>query len=261
MGLHFEEFVAGPRVRLRRARGRRRRDPRLRRALRGPESPAPRRRLRPSDAVRRPGRPRCPGHRRGHRTDGADRAHRRDARRPARDRLAVRRADPAGRPAAPAAAGGGARELPGRDRGVVKFVAELVNQAAALVQSGEIVELIRREPLRARLRAARRRRRRRPPGCSSRPARRARRGRSRRAPPRGRRASRPGAARRAGTDRSPGRRGRRARARSGARSSLRGSVQGRAWRPRDRFAAGMPALAAVRELRRPAIDELAGSWR
>ncbi len=38
------------------------------------------------------------------------------------------------------------RELPGRDRGVVKFVAELVNQAGTLVQSGEIVELIRRDP-------------------------------------------------------------------------------------------------------------------
>lgn len=38
----------------------------------------------------------------------------------------------------------GRRELPGRDRGVVKFVAEMVNQEAALVQSGEIVELIRR---------------------------------------------------------------------------------------------------------------------
>lgn len=38
------------------------------------------------------------------------------------------------------------RDLPGRDRGVVKFVAELVNQDAALVQSGEIVELIRRDP-------------------------------------------------------------------------------------------------------------------
>lgn len=38
------------------------------------------------------------------------------------------------------------RELPGRDRGVVKFVAELTNQAAVLVQSGEIVELIRRDP-------------------------------------------------------------------------------------------------------------------
>ncbi len=38
------------------------------------------------------------------------------------------------------------RELAGRDRGVVKFVAELVNQQAALVQSGEIVELIRRDP-------------------------------------------------------------------------------------------------------------------
>ncbi|MEO8197075.1 MAG: MaoC/PaaZ C-terminal domain-containing protein [Thermoanaerobaculia bacterium] len=35
------------------------------------------------------------------------------------------------------------RPLPGRDRGVVKFVAELTNQAAVLVQSGEIVELIR----------------------------------------------------------------------------------------------------------------------
>lgn len=38
------------------------------------------------------------------------------------------------------------RELPGRDRGVVKFVAELVNQAGTLVQSGEIVELIRCRP-------------------------------------------------------------------------------------------------------------------
>lgn len=38
------------------------------------------------------------------------------------------------------------RELAGRDRGVVKFVAELVNQAGTLVQSGEIVELIRRDP-------------------------------------------------------------------------------------------------------------------
>lgn len=38
------------------------------------------------------------------------------------------------------------RELPGRDRGVVKFVAELVNQAGTLVQSGEIVELIRTRP-------------------------------------------------------------------------------------------------------------------
>ena len=38
------------------------------------------------------------------------------------------------------------RELPGRDRGVVKFVAELVNQREELAQSGEIVELIRREP-------------------------------------------------------------------------------------------------------------------
>ncbi len=40
----------------------------------------------------------------------------------------------------------GRRELPGRDRGVVKFVAELVNQREELAQSGEIVELIRREP-------------------------------------------------------------------------------------------------------------------
>ncbi|MBP9144738.1 MAG: MaoC family dehydratase N-terminal domain-containing protein [Thermoanaerobaculia bacterium] len=40
------------------------------------------------------------------------------------------------------------RELPGRDRGVVKFVAELVNQAGVLVQSGEIVELILRKPRR-----------------------------------------------------------------------------------------------------------------
>lgn len=40
----------------------------------------------------------------------------------------------------------GRRELPGRDRGVVKFVAELVNQQGALVQSGEVVELIRRRP-------------------------------------------------------------------------------------------------------------------
>ena len=40
----------------------------------------------------------------------------------------------------------GRRELPGRDRGVVKLVAELVNQHGALVQSGEIVELIRRRP-------------------------------------------------------------------------------------------------------------------
>jgi acyl dehydratase len=38
------------------------------------------------------------------------------------------------------------RELAGRDRGVVKFVAELVNQSGALVQSGEIVELLRRDP-------------------------------------------------------------------------------------------------------------------
>ena len=37
----------------------------------------------------------------------------------------------------------GRRALPGRDRGVVKFVAELTNQAAVLVQSGELVELIR----------------------------------------------------------------------------------------------------------------------
>ena len=36
------------------------------------------------------------------------------------------------------------RELPGRDRGVVKFVAELTNQRGELAQSGEIVELIRR---------------------------------------------------------------------------------------------------------------------
>lgn len=36
------------------------------------------------------------------------------------------------------------RELPGRDRGVVKFVAELVNQRGDLAQSGEIVELIRK---------------------------------------------------------------------------------------------------------------------
>ncbi|MBP7588028.1 MAG: MaoC family dehydratase N-terminal domain-containing protein [Thermoanaerobaculia bacterium] len=36
------------------------------------------------------------------------------------------------------------RDLPGRDRGVVKFVAELVNQRGELAQSGEIVELIRR---------------------------------------------------------------------------------------------------------------------
>lgn len=36
------------------------------------------------------------------------------------------------------------RELPGRDRGVVKFVAELSNQRGELAQSGEIVELIRR---------------------------------------------------------------------------------------------------------------------
>jgi acyl dehydratase len=38
------------------------------------------------------------------------------------------------------------RELAGRDRGVVTFVAELINQDAALVQSGEIVELIRKGP-------------------------------------------------------------------------------------------------------------------
>ena len=38
------------------------------------------------------------------------------------------------------------RELPGRDRGVVKFVAALVNQRGELTQSGEIVELIRRDP-------------------------------------------------------------------------------------------------------------------
>ncbi len=36
------------------------------------------------------------------------------------------------------------RDLSGRDRGVVKFVAELVNQRGELAQSGEIVELIRR---------------------------------------------------------------------------------------------------------------------
>ena len=36
------------------------------------------------------------------------------------------------------------RHLPGRDRGVVKFVAELVNRRGELAQSGEIVELIRR---------------------------------------------------------------------------------------------------------------------
>lgn len=42
----------------------------------------------------------------------------------------------------------GRRELPGRDRGVVKFVAELANQQGALVQSGEIVELILRLPRR-----------------------------------------------------------------------------------------------------------------
>jgi acyl dehydratase len=36
------------------------------------------------------------------------------------------------------------RDVPGRDRGVVKFVAELVNQRGELAQSGEIVELIRR---------------------------------------------------------------------------------------------------------------------
>jgi len=35
------------------------------------------------------------------------------------------------------------RSLPGRDRGVVTFAAELTNQAATLVQRGEIVELIR----------------------------------------------------------------------------------------------------------------------
>lgn len=35
------------------------------------------------------------------------------------------------------------RELPGRDRGVVTFAAELTNQTATLVQRGEIVELIR----------------------------------------------------------------------------------------------------------------------
>ena len=40
----------------------------------------------------------------------------------------------------------GRRELPGRDRGVVKLVAELVNQQGALVQRGEIVELIRCRP-------------------------------------------------------------------------------------------------------------------
>ena len=38
------------------------------------------------------------------------------------------------------------RDLPGRDRGVVKFVAELVNQRGELAQSGEIVELIRTRP-------------------------------------------------------------------------------------------------------------------
>ncbi len=36
------------------------------------------------------------------------------------------------------------RDLPGRNRGVVTFAAELANQAATVVQSGEIVELIRR---------------------------------------------------------------------------------------------------------------------
>ena len=45
----------------------------------------------------------------------------------------------------------GRRELPGRDRGVVKFVAELVNQQGALVQSGEVVELVRRLPRRPAL--------------------------------------------------------------------------------------------------------------
>lgn len=36
------------------------------------------------------------------------------------------------------------RELPGRDRGVVTFAAELTNQTATLVQRGEIVELVRK---------------------------------------------------------------------------------------------------------------------
>lgn len=35
------------------------------------------------------------------------------------------------------------RELAGRNRGVVKFAAELVNQRGELAQSGEVVELIR----------------------------------------------------------------------------------------------------------------------
>ena len=48
----------------------------------------------------------------------------------------------------------GRRELPGRDRGVVKFVAELVNQQGALVQSGEVVELVRRLPRRPAAAAA-----------------------------------------------------------------------------------------------------------
>jgi len=36
------------------------------------------------------------------------------------------------------------RDLPGKDRGVVTFAAELTNQAATVVQRGEIVELVRR---------------------------------------------------------------------------------------------------------------------
>ncbi len=37
-----------------------------------------------------------------------------------------------------------ARELPGRDRGLVTFTAGLANQDGAVVQEGELVELIRR---------------------------------------------------------------------------------------------------------------------
>ena len=94
-------------VRLRRTRGRRRGDRRLRGAFGGPQSPAPRRRVRPRHAVRRPGGAWRAGHRPRDRPDGADRPDRRNPRRAARPRLAVRRADPAGRPAAPHAAGGG----------------------------------------------------------------------------------------------------------------------------------------------------------
>jgi acyl dehydratase len=37
-----------------------------------------------------------------------------------------------------------ARELPGRDRGLVTFTAGLANQDGAVVQEGELVELVRR---------------------------------------------------------------------------------------------------------------------